>query len=103
MLHAVLLHPRLQQSQWCSILFKLVFALNTTISKATKCVPYEAVFGCPAVLPQEILLVNALDGFEHGSASIHQHTVSSSSNDIFDKVKKAMQRHYNKNIRFNSY
>ena len=33
MLRAVLLHRRLQQSQWRSILFNLVFALNTVISK----------------------------------------------------------------------
>ena len=64
MLRAVLLHRRLQQSQWRSILFNLVFALNTAISKATKCVPYEVVFGRPAALPiytgHQIQLIKAV-------------------------------------------
>ena len=68
MLRAVLLHRRLQQSKQRSILSFLVFALNTTISKATKCVPYEVVFGRPAVLPQDIVFGNTPDEFEHASA-----------------------------------
>lgn len=110
MLRAVLLHRQLQQSKWRSILGSLVFALNTTISKATKCVPYEVVFGRPAVLPQDIIFGTTPDEFEHTSASDHLHAVSSSLNDVFEQVmsslalsKKTMQRHYNKNIRFNDY
>ena len=110
MLRAVLLHQRLDQSKWRSILFNLVFALNTTVSKATKCIPYEVVFGRTAVLPQDILFGNAPDGLEHVSVSDHLHTISSNLNDIFDQVmhssalsKTEMQRHYNKNILFNNY
>ena len=110
MLRSVLLHQRLEQSKWHSILFKIVFALNTTVSKATKCIPYEVVFGCPAILPQDILFGNAPDGFEYVSASGHLHTDSSILNDIFNQVidslplsKTEMQRHYNKNIHFNNY
>ena len=101
MLCAVLLHRHLEQSKWCSILFNLVFAFNTTFSKATKCIPYEVVFGRTAVLPQDILLGNARGGFEHVSASDHLHTVSSNLTDIFDQVmhslalsKTEMQCHY---------
>ena len=39
MLRALLLHRKLQQSQWHSLLPSLVFALNTSESKATKCIP----------------------------------------------------------------
>ena len=33
-----------------------VFALNTSESKAIKCIPYNVVFGRPAVLPQDVLV-----------------------------------------------
>ena len=39
MLQAVLYHRRLQQTKWRSILPLLVSALNTSESKATRCVP----------------------------------------------------------------
>ena len=110
MLRAVLLHRRLQQSKWHSILFNIVFALNTMLNKVTKCIPYEVVFGRPSILPQDILLGNAPDGFQHVSASDHLHTVSSILNEMFDQVidsmtlsKTEMQRHYNKNVHFNNY
>ena len=110
MLRAVLLHRRLEQSKWHSILFNIVFALNTTVSKATKCIPYEEVFERLVILLQDILFGNAPDGFEHVSASDHLHTVSSVLNDIFDQVmdsltliKTEMQRHYNKKICFIDY
>eukprot|EP00112_Aurelia_sp_Birch-Aquarium-sp1_P010237 Seg2195.9 transcript_id=Seg2195.9/GoldUCD/mRNA.D3Y31 product="Retrovirus-related Pol polyprotein from transposon 17.6" pseudo=true protein_id=Seg2195.9/GoldUCD/D3Y31 len=90
MLRAVLLHRQLQQSKWRSILGSLVFALNTTISKATKCVPYEVVFGRPAVLPQDIIFGTTPDEFEHTSASDHLHAVSSSLNDVFEQVMSSL-------------
>ena len=43
LLRAVLLHRRLQRSKWRSILPGLVFALNASESKATRCVPYNVV------------------------------------------------------------
>ena len=101
MLCAVLLHRHLEQSKWCSILYNLVFASNTTFTKATKCIPFEVGFGRTAVLPQDILLGNARDRFEHVSASDHLHTVSSNLTDIFYQVmhslalsKTEMQLHY---------
>lgn len=107
MLHEVLHHRRLEEAKWRLILFNLVFALNTTVSKVTKC---EVVFGRSADLPQDILFGNTPDGFEHASASDHLHTVSSSLKDVFDQgmdslvlSKTAMQRRYRKSIRFNDY
>ena len=74
------------QSKWRSILSSIVFALNTTISKATKCVQYEVVFGPPAVLYQDIVFGNIPDAFDHTSAYDHLQTVSSLLNDIFEQV-----------------
>ena len=110
MLREVLLHQRLEQSKWYSILFNIVCASNTTVSKATKCIPYEVVFGRPAILPQDILFRNAPDGVEHVSLSDHLYAISSVLNDICDQVmdslalsKTEMERHHNKNINFNNY
>ena len=54
-LQAVLLHGKLQQSKWHLLLPSLAFALDTSESKATGCIPYNVVFGKSAVLPQDML------------------------------------------------
>ena len=54
-MRSTLLHRKLSQSKWRSILPKIVFALNISQSKATQCVPYNIVFGRSAVLPQDIV------------------------------------------------
>ena len=54
-MRSTLLHRKLSQSKWRSILAEIVFALNTSQSKATQCVPYNIVFGRSAVLPQDIV------------------------------------------------
>ena len=45
MLRSVLLQRKAQQSKSKSLLPELVFALNTSLSKAIKCTPYNVVFG----------------------------------------------------------
>ena len=60
LLRAVLLHRRLQQGKWRSILPGLVFALNASESKATPCVPYNVVFGRSDILPQDIAFDNSV-------------------------------------------
>ena len=54
-MRSLLLHRRLSQSQWRSVLPESVFALNTSQSKATQCVPYDIVFARSAVLQQDIV------------------------------------------------
>ena len=51
MLRAVILHRRIQQTKWHSILPELFIALNASEIKATHCVPFEVVIGRHAVLP----------------------------------------------------
>ena len=55
MLRTTLLHRKLKQTQWRQLLPGLVFALNTSESKAIKCVLYNVVFGRNAILPQDVL------------------------------------------------
>ena len=55
MLRSALLDRKLNQSKWRQILPELVFALNSSESKAIKSIPYEVVFGRKPTLPIDIL------------------------------------------------
>lgn len=111
LLRAVLLHRRLAQSQWRSILPGLVFALNASESKATHCVPYNVVFGRSAILPQDIAFeYSAPDRHDEMLPTEFEYATSSSMKDIFSHVvdaleisKRKMQQQYNRHIRFNNY
>lgn len=111
MLRSVLLHRRLDQSKWRSVLPELVFALNTSFSKSTKCVPYSTVFGRSAVLPQDIVFQEVpVDEHERLSASDYEEEVTSILSDVYKQVvealelnKQKMQQYYNKNLRFYNY
>ena len=111
MLRAVILHRRLPQTSWRQLLPSLVFALNTSLSKANNCIPYNVVFGRSAILPQGVVFGHAVpDPCDHQLAIDYQHTVSSSLNDLFHLVSNtlklsqlSMQKHYNQNTRFINY
>ena len=111
MLRSVLLQRKAQQSKWRSFLPELVFALNTSISKATRCVPYNVVFGRSARLPIDTL-------FNHDQILLYDATSPADYaedrsfilKDVFDIVLKnlqlnstKMQVQYNKDIRFHNY
>ena len=51
-----LLNNKLHQKKWRSVLKEIVFALNTTVSAATKCVPYTLVHGRDVVIPEDVRL-----------------------------------------------
>ena len=76
-LPAVLLYGRLPQSQWGKLLPSLVFASNTSLSKATQCVPYNVVFERAATLPQDIVFqdVSKAKFEEPPSAATNEHTI----------------------------
>ena len=111
MFRAVLLQRRLPQSRWRSILPELVFALNASISKATKCVPYEVVFGRSVILPQDIMFeVVNIDQHDQSTAANYEQDLRSTLQDTFHQVvktlqlsKQIMQKHYNRNVRFHTY
>ena len=54
-----LLNNKMHQNKWRSVLKEIVFALNTTRSAATKCVPYSVVHGRDAVIPEDVTLGRA--------------------------------------------
>ena len=111
MLRAALLHRRLAQTQWRKILPRLVFALNTSISKPTNCVPYNVVFGRTATLPQDIVFGDFQpDQFDYLSVNDYQQELPITLSDIYKHVietleisKRKMQQHYNKHLRFHDY
>ena len=111
MLRAVLLHRRMPQTKWRSVLPELVFALNASESKATHCVPFDVVFGRHAVLPQDIMFdLDRPDQYDQISVGEYQSEVSSVLKDVFAQVvktlqlnKQKMQQQYNRNLRFIDY
>ena len=111
MLRSVLLHRRISQSRWREILPKLLFALNASESKATRCTPFEVVYGRPAVLPQDIVFdVLQPDPHDTLSAESYKEEVTSELQDIFAQIVKMlglskikMQQQYNRNLRFTNY
>ena len=54
-LRSVLLDKNIPQKNWRQLLPGVVFALNTSESKAIKCIPYNVAFERPAILPQDVL------------------------------------------------
>ena len=44
------------QKNWRKYLQAVVFALNTSVSKATNCVPFKVIFGRNAILPEDVFL-----------------------------------------------
>lgn len=111
MLRAAFLHRNMAHTKWRSLLPGLVFALNTSKSKASGCIPYNVVFGRSALLPQDI-------SFQHGnpdsgdisSAKDYANELTSLLQDVYDQViskleisKRNMQKQYNTNLRFNDY
>ena len=110
-LRAVLLHQKLRQLKWRSLLPSLVFALNTSESKATGCIQHNVVFGRSAVLPQDILFQKGnVDTYDQVSPKEYEKDITPLLRDIFDHVfskleisKEKMQRQYNAKLRFIDY
>lgn len=111
MLRALLLHQKLGQEKWRKVLQSLVFALNSSFSKAIKCVPFNVVFGRTAVLPQDIIFQSSLqDHNDPISANEHERSVSKLLQTTFEHVidalklnQKTMQSHYNRKLRVVDY
>ncbi len=88
-----------------------IFALNSSESKATQCIPFDVVFGRSAVLPQDVLFdVQHSDEKHSSSVTDYKNDVSCALKDVFANViktlelsKEKMQKQYNQAIRFNDY
>eukprot|EP00794_Sanderia_malayensis_P011538 gene11536-biopygen9207 len=110
-LRSVLLHRHLNQTKWRQILPQMIFALNSSESKATQCIPFDVVFGRSAVLPQDILFdVTNPDECNSSSVINYKNVVSCALKDVFAHViktlelsKQKMPKQYNQGIRFTNY
>ena len=112
MLRAVLSHRNLNQGKWRQLLPGLVFALNCSKSKATKCIPYQVVFGRKPQLPVDKLfntqIKNNIDDVVKPSDYVDE--IDLTLKDLFHFViehlqlsKIEMMKQDNKNIRFHNY
>ena len=111
-LRSALLQKGLRLNKWRKLLPSLVFALNCSVSKATKCDPYSVVFGRSPTLPVDILL-----GSERGSCNKdsisptdYSDEVDIALRDLWSSVatqlrlsKQEMLSRCNRNLRFHDY
>ena len=110
-LRSILLARNLPQHKWRALLPEIAFALNTSISKATKHIPYNIVFGRSARLPIDVL-------FNDNASPIADPTTPTDYaqerylilRDTFNSVTSKlhlnqlqMQAQYNKHIHFHDY
>ena len=113
-LRSILLHCGLSQSTWCKILPEVVFAFNTSLSKATQCVLYNIVFSRSVILPQDIAFESLhqhpdqygqrfLKEYEEETSSLLREIYSLQVITTLALSKEKMQQHYNKNIRYIDY
>ena len=92
MLRAALLHRRLAQVQWRNILPPLVFALNTSISQAAHCVPYNVAFGQTTTLPQDIVFGGFQpDPFKYLSVNDYQQELPIMLSDIYKHAIETLE------------
>ena len=111
-LRSVLLHRSLNQTKWRKLLPELVFALNTSESKAIRCVPYKVVFARDAILPIDVhfnvgnkgQLTDVITPKEYSDE--RQSTIQDMYEHVIEHLnlsKESMIRQYNKNIRLYDY
>ena len=111
MLRAVLLQRKAPQHKWRSLLPELVFALNTSVSKVTQCIPYNVIFGRYARLPIDVLFsIDPCPTVDVTTPATYAQDRSFILEDTYKTVlqnlqlsKERMQAQYNKNLRFHDY
>ena len=111
-LRTTLLSKSTPQKSWRKYLASVVFALNTSISKATKCIPYTVIFGRNPILPEDVFLgIHKRNSrCDVTSASEYANELKCILNEIYKQVniqldvtRTEMQRQYSKNVNFNNY
>ena len=63
----LLLDFELPQNQWERLIPSVIFALNTSISNTTKCIPYEVLYGRKPVLPIDLVMNSNIESFKAGT------------------------------------
>ena len=100
----------LPQIMWRSLLSSVVFALNTSVSSATKCAPYEVIYGRKPILPIDPLFaptpakVIAPNPVEYiKDVRIQLKCVLDVVTKNLNISRKAMMKQYNSNLNFYNY
>ena len=111
-LHTILLSRGSPQKDWSKYLEGVVFALNTSLSKSTKCTPYKVVFGRDPVLPEDVFW-DVNDNSMHRditTASEYAEELKIVLKKIYEQVNEQlkltrdeMEKQYNKTINLNDY
>ena len=107
---SLLLDFEVPQNQWNEILPGIIFALNISISCATKCTPYEVLYGRRAILPIDIILGTNSNSVNAGTPQEYLKDFRIQLRDILlkvnDNLKISQQRmieQYNRNVMFYDY
>ena len=111
-LRSALLSRNLSENKWRKLLPGLVFALNCSVSKATKAVPYAVVFGRSPTLKVDVLFgtsaasggkdsVSPLDYSEELGISLKQ--IWETARKHLEISKKDMVSKYNQDVRFHDH
>ena len=106
----LLLEHKLPQNLWTELLPSIIFALNTSESSATKCAPYQVIFGREPTFPTDILMDTLVPQISARSPAEYVKDLRLQMRDIIQRVnenlgisKTAMLKQYNKNLRFYDY
>ena len=79
----------------------MVFALNTSYSKAIKCIPFRVVFGRKPILPEGIFLgVNEKYEFRDVTTP---NDFAEQVNTQLEITRTQMQAQHNKKLKYNDY
>ena len=110
MLRTLLLEFEIPQNQWTQILPGVTFALNTSLSSATKRTPYEVIFGRLPILPIDLVFGTPEDFASVPSPQdyvkdlrIQLRDILAQVNENLDVSRKKMMAQYNRNIHFHDY
>ena len=110
MLRTLLLEFEIPQNQWTQILPGVTFALNTSLSSATKWTPYEVIFGRLPILPIDLVFGTPEDFASVPSPQdyvkdlrIQLRDILAQVNENLDVSRKKMMAQYNRNIHFHDY
>ena len=106
-LRTYLLGKNIPQKEWSVHIDSLIFALNTSLSSATKFTPFEIVFGRNPTLPVDQFFgtANIIDGEDIMSTSDYEINLRSHLKEIYEVVRNQlnisrdqMKKQYDKNV-----
>ena len=109
-LRTSLLDTKMSQKEWRKILPSTTFAVNSTESCSTKCIPFKVAHGRAPTLPEDIALGvrERLELRDSTSASQYAEETAFALNTTFQRVarelgvtREKMKRQHDKNVRIN--